>query len=86
MEWKRGSENREFEVIQSFLCRELLDAVYIATPLILSQYVSGTQLKHSGIPISLSQCVYMFTYFLFTLLRNSITVPKAQSHFSQMGV
>jgi len=51
MEWKRGSENGEFEVIQSILCRELLDAVYIATPLILSHYVSETQLEHSGIPI-----------------------------------
>jgi hypothetical protein len=81
MEWKRGSENGEFEVIQSILCRELLDPVYIATPLILSQYVSGTQLKHSGISISLSQCVYVFTYLLYTLLRNSITVPRAQIRF-----
>ena len=51
MEWKRGSENGGFEVIQSILRRELLDAVYIATPLILSQYVSGTQLENSGIPM-----------------------------------
>jgi hypothetical protein len=43
--------NGRGEVIQSILCRELLDAVYIATPLILTQYVSGTQLEHSGIPI-----------------------------------
>ena len=46
-----GRENGGFEVIQSILCRELLDAVYTATPLILSQYVSGTQLEPSGIPI-----------------------------------
>jgi hypothetical protein len=51
MEGKRGSENGEFEVIQSILCRELLYAVYIATPQILSQYVSGTLLEHSGIPV-----------------------------------
>jgi hypothetical protein len=81
MKWKRGCENGEFEVIQSILCEELLDTVYIATPLILSKYVSGTQSEHIGIPIWLSQCVYVFTYLLYTLLRNSITVPRAQIHF-----
>jgi hypothetical protein len=51
VEGKRESENGEFEVIQNILCRELLDGVYISTPSILSQYVSGTQLKHSRINI-----------------------------------
>lgn len=59
----------------------LVWSLYIATPLFLSQYVCGTQLKHSRINIWLSVCVYMFTYLLSTLLRYSVTIPRPRICF-----
>jgi len=80
MELKRGSENGEFEVLQGILCRELLDAVYIAT-----EYLWDTAGAQWDTHMTLPMCVHVHILSVHPAEEFSHSTQVTNS-FSQMGV